>query len=46
MKTIEFECETITPMFLAADTDKPVRAPSETGVFLPVKTLGLPEKLG
>ncbi len=46
MKTIEFECETITPMFLATDANKPVRAPSETGVLLSAITLGLPEKLG
>lgn len=46
MKTVEFECGVITPMFLVIDANKPVRAPSETGVLLPAITLSLPEKLG
>jgi len=46
MNTIEFECEIITPMFLAADTNKPVRAPLETRALSPTITLGLSKKLG
>jgi len=46
MKTIEFECGVIIPMFLAIDANKSVKIPSETGVLLPAITLGLPEKLG
>jgi len=46
MKRIIFECGTVTPMFLAADTNKPVRMPLETGVLSPTITLGLSKKLG